>query len=42
MSLVVKEGKMAEIIAWFIVKALCRKPKYTYDELRNQINHYLV
>ena len=37
-----KNDEMAEIIGWFVVKALGETPKDSYKELRKQIDTALV
>ena len=37
-----ENDEMAEIIGWFIVKALGKTPKDSYKELRKQIDTALV
>ena len=37
-----ENDEMAEIIGWFIVKALGKTPKSTYKELRKQIDTALL
>ena len=37
-----KNDELAEIISWFIVKALGETPKDSYKELRKQIDTALV
>ena len=37
-----ENDEMAEIIGWFIVKALGETPKSSYEELRQQIDTALV
>lgn len=37
-----EKNELAEIISWFIVKALGETPKSSYKDLRKQINTTLV